>query len=80
MSGYTGIETRGDMLWLNPSLPDELKILDFTILYRQHQITIHIEQRVISITASQSNAVPISILLKDFTFDLGPGECRYFDL
>jgi Glycosyl hydrolase family 65, N-terminal domain/Glycosyl hydrolase family 65, C-terminal domain len=33
---YTGLETRQDVLWLNPSLPQELDGLDFEVRYRGH--------------------------------------------
>ena len=33
---YTGLETREDVLWLNPSLPEELDGLDFDVRYRGH--------------------------------------------
>ena len=33
--GYTGLQPRGDVLWLNPVLPDEFDRLQFTIRYRR---------------------------------------------
>ena len=33
---YTGLETREDELWLNPSLPEELDGLNFDVRYRGH--------------------------------------------
>ena len=33
---YTGLEAREDVLWLNPSLPEELDGLDFDVRYRGH--------------------------------------------
>ncbi|WP_213456950.1 glycoside hydrolase family 65 protein [Rhizomonospora bruguierae] len=41
---YTGLDTRDDMLWLDPQLPAELPGLDFDIRYRDQWITIHIER------------------------------------
>jgi alpha,alpha-trehalase len=32
--GYTGLQPRGDVLWLDPVLPDEVDRLEFTIRYR----------------------------------------------
>jgi trehalose/maltose hydrolase-like predicted phosphorylase len=31
---YTGLETRDNVRWLNPSLPEELGGLDFDVRYR----------------------------------------------
>ena len=33
---YTGLETRQDVLWLNPSLHEKLDGLDFEVRYRGH--------------------------------------------
>jgi trehalose/maltose hydrolase-like predicted phosphorylase len=32
--GYTGLQPRGDVLWLDPALPDEFDRLEFTVRYR----------------------------------------------
>lgn len=32
--GYTGLQPRGDVLWLDPVLPDEFDRLEFTVRYR----------------------------------------------
>jgi len=37
---YAGLETRGDTLWLNPCLPDDLKEVQFNVRYRQHWINL----------------------------------------
>jgi hypothetical protein len=39
---------------------------------------VHIEKDGVSISASQSNAAPISVASGSTVFDLGPGESRYF--
>ena len=42
LRGYSGIESRGDVLWFNPRLPSELKSVKFYIKYRQCWINITI--------------------------------------
>ena len=34
--GYTGLETRDDVLWLDPTLPAGLAELAFKLRYRRH--------------------------------------------
>ena len=41
---YAGIETRDEVLYLNPVLPDQLHELRFTIRYRGHQVALRISQ------------------------------------
>ncbi|MDY6985439.1 MAG: trehalose-phosphatase [Candidatus Thermoplasmatota archaeon] len=78
--GYTGMETRGEMLWFDPNLPEGLKMLEFNLLYRQHNLRVHIDKENLIISASPSNAAPIGVVFKGAVVDLGPGETRSFPL
>jgi alpha,alpha-trehalase len=42
LRGYTGIETREDVLWLNPCLPEEVSRLRMCIRYRGHPLELEI--------------------------------------
>ena len=40
---YTGLDVRGDVLWLEPELPEELERLSFPLLYRSRWLEIDID-------------------------------------
>ena len=59
---YTGIETRDEVLWLNPSLPPDLTRLRFTIRYRRHWgLEIDITRDRIRVSARPADLYPISL-------------------
>lgn len=70
---YTGLETRDDILWLNPLLPDELRRLDFDIRYRDQWINISVEQSRLTLQAMPCAAAPIIIAIRNTLHQLAPG-------
>src|SRR5690606_11577321 len=46
---YAGIETRDNVLWINPRLPSELHGLRFRIRYRRHWLLLEIDHEQIKI-------------------------------
>lgn len=78
--GYTGIVTRGDVLWLNPSLPENLLCLSMTIRYRGHSLDLEILQEQLRVHAHASNATPINVGIKDGVYVLKAGDAREFPL
>ncbi len=78
--GYTGIVTRGDVLWLNPSLPEEMRCLSMCIRYRGHSLDLEIRQEGLKVHARASNASPIKIGVKDGVYEIKAGEDREFQL
>ena len=78
--GYTGVEMRGDVLWLNPCLPDELTDLSLSLRYRGHSLDLHMTQTTIDVCARPSNAEPIQIGLRDRTHVIEAGARRRFTL
>lgn len=77
---FTGIETRCDILWLNPCLPKMLNSLALTIHYRQHVLGLHITTSHIRISTEPSSEKPIQIGIKSDIHQLEPGEIREFKL
>lgn len=75
---FTGIETRGDVLWLNPSLPAGLKCLTLNIRYRQHVLGLRMTPTSVHISTEPSDEAPIHIGIKDQVYPLKPGEVREF--
>jgi alpha,alpha-trehalase len=59
--GYTGIETRDDVLWLNPQLPTELTRLRLKVRYHQASIQLDINHRELHIHIVHCPCPPIRI-------------------
>jgi len=78
--GYTGIVTRGDVLWFNPCLPDELRRVTMVIRYRGHALDLTVTQSSITVYVHESNAAPIQLGVIDTRYLLQAGETREFPL
>jgi trehalose/maltose hydrolase-like predicted phosphorylase len=76
---YTGLETREDVLWLNPSLPEELDGLDFDVRYRGNWgINLHLTPDRLRVSVPASCAAPVRIGVKGEVVELAPGTNREF--
>jgi alpha,alpha-trehalase len=72
---YTGLETREDVLWLNPALPAGLGELEFNLRYRRHWgIQVRITRERISVTAPPSDESPINLGLDGEVVELAAGQ------
>jgi alpha,alpha-trehalase len=72
--GYTGLETRGDVLWFNPSLPVELGRVSMQIHYRGHNLSVEIFPDMLKATACRAMEKPISIGHRDKVYELEQGK------
>ena len=72
--GYTGIETRGDVLWFNPCLPEELGGLRMQIHYRGHNLSIRIFPGKMKVTACRAMEKPIKIGYRGDVHELEEGK------
>jgi trehalose/maltose hydrolase-like predicted phosphorylase len=78
---YTGLETRQDVLWLNPSLPEGLDGLDFEVRYRGHWgINLHLTPQLLRVRVAASDAAPVRIGINGQVLELLPGSTREFPL
>ncbi|MEU8264369.1 glycosyl hydrolase family 65 protein [Micromonospora sp. NPDC048999] len=71
---YTGLEIRGDVLRLNPQLPDGLDELDCVIRYRNQLITLHVDHESVRVTAAPGADQPVPVAVRDRSFPLDPGS------
>jgi alpha,alpha-trehalase len=78
--GYTGIVTRGDVLWFNPSLPEDLDRLKLKIRYRSHLLEIEVTPDILRVTAIRSASHPIKIGVYDRIHELPAGSGRQFSI
>jgi alpha,alpha-trehalase len=77
---YTGLETRGHVLYFNPALPEEMSSLLLHIRYRFHSLSVEITPKKMKIEALESPAGPIQISVKGKSFKLKMGETKEVDL
>lgn len=70
---YTGIETRGDVLYLNPCLPEDIVKLSFRIRYCGHSLAIEINQDHLLVKAVRCAAGVIKIGIENRVHELGSG-------
>jgi trehalose/maltose hydrolase-like predicted phosphorylase len=75
--GLTGLETREDMLRLDPAPIPELSAYGFSVRYRGHWgVRLRLRAGQLHITVPESDRAPITVALGDRTFTVGPGESR----
>jgi len=71
---YTGFDIRGDVLWLHPLLPDELRVLEFDIRYRDHWIHLRCDHKELTVSTKASAAAPIRVDIHGHEYELAAGE------
>ena len=72
--GYTGLETREDILWFSPCLPDELGRLFMQVHYRGHNLSTEILPDRLRITTCRAIEKPIKIGYKENIYELEQGK------
>ena len=77
---FTGIETRKDVLWFNPCLPEELERLRMEIRYRGHSLEVEISQSKLKVSSLRCAENPIKIGYKDSVIGLKERDTREFSL
>jgi alpha,alpha-trehalase len=77
---YGGLDARGDILWLDPALPDELPALRFLIHYRGHRVDIVIERDRLQVTVLHALAPPIRVGFDEEVVELGGGASKQWPL
>lgn len=78
--GYTGIETRDNVLWFNPCLPDSLRDLRLCIRYRGQSLEVRVTQELLQIVALRGIAEAVQIGFANEVVSLAPGETQFFKL
>ncbi|WP_331772427.1 hypothetical protein OG948_53895 (plasmid) [Embleya sp. NBC_00888] len=78
---YTGLDTRGDVLWLDPRLPARLARLEVELRYREHWgvvVTITRREVTVSLRPEQHGSVPIGF--RGSVVEIPPGGSHTFTL
>jgi alpha,alpha-trehalase len=73
---YTGMVTREDVLWLNPSIPDDIASLEMNLRYRGHHLDLRLTHSLLEVHARESNGAPIRVGIVDTVYPVAAGETR----
>ena len=76
----TGIEVSGDVLRLNPRLPEEVERLDMRIRYRGHSLDLRVTRDTLIVCGRDGGAAPIRLAVKGETCELTGDGTRAFRL
>ncbi|MEX2016467.1 MAG: glycosyl hydrolase family 65 protein, partial [Candidatus Hydrogenedentales bacterium] len=77
---YAGIETRNEVLWLNPCLPEELKEVRLRVRYRGIWLQLNINKHKARVVVEKCWSTPARIGFRDEIHTLEQGEQREFEL
>jgi alpha,alpha-trehalase len=77
---FTGLEARGDVLWVDPLLPDQLRKLEFDLRYRGHCLWLTFTAASARIVSSPSPAGPVAVGFRGNVRQLAPGDSVEFAL
>ena len=80
LRGYSGLEIRDDVLWLNPSLPEEVSNIRFHLRYRSHWICLNIGHEKLKLEFDRGWAEPVEIGINGKKMLFESDESREFDL
>ena len=79
--GYTGIEMRDGVLWLNPCLPENsMTCLRFPIRYRSHWLSLEISRSQLSVSFQHGWAQTAKIGFQNQIYEFEPGDTKTFAL
>ena len=71
--GFTGLETRGDVLGLDPCLPDALTGLRFRLRYRGHpEIEVTVTHDSVTVGGRAAGAAVLPVRVRDQHYRLDP--------
>jgi alpha,alpha-trehalase len=71
---YLGIETRQEVLWLNPQLPDELKRLRLRIRYRQASLCLDANHETLKVRVEHCPIEPVCVGFGERVMELKEDE------
>jgi alpha,alpha-trehalase len=78
--GYTGVAVRGDVLWFNPYLPDDVTRLFVRLRYRQHWLEVELTSKRLRVSTHKDSPEPVKLGFKRRVHQLRPGDTREFAL
>ncbi len=76
---YTGLELRGDILWLNPRLPGSLRCLQLFVRYRGHSLALTVRPDCVEVSAVRCAAPTMKVGIRDRVYELRAGQVSRFE-
>lgn len=76
----TGIEVSGDVLRLNPRLPEEVERLDMRVRYRGHSLDLRVTRDALIVRGRDGGAAQIQLAVKGETCEFAGDGTRVFRL
>jgi trehalose/maltose hydrolase-like predicted phosphorylase len=76
----TGIEARGDVLRLDPQLPQEMERLDLRVRYREHSLDLRLTRDTLTVRGRERGAASINLGFKGAVYEFACGSTRVFKL
>ena len=75
--GFTGLQLRGERLWFEPRLPDELRELRFRLRYRQHYgVFVTVRHDVLVVSGRRGGPARLRLKVAGQDIDIDPGGTR----
>jgi len=72
--GFTGIETRDDLLRFDPFLPEEVAQLRFRMRYRQHYgLEVQLRKGQLMVSGRRHVGEPLRMRVRNVTYEVDPG-------
>jgi trehalose/maltose hydrolase-like predicted phosphorylase len=76
----TGIAASGDVLRLNPRLPEEVERLDMRIRYRGHSLDLRVTRQTLTVRGHDRGTAPIRLAVRGETCEFAGDDTRMFRL
>ncbi|MFE2870964.1 glycosyl hydrolase family 65 protein [Embleya sp. NPDC059259] len=78
---YIGLDTRGDVLWLDPCLPARLSRLEVELRYRGHWgVVVEVGRREVTVRLRPGQGGSVPIGFRGSVVEIPPGGSRAFTL
>jgi alpha,alpha-trehalase len=77
---YTGIEVRGNVLHIDPSLPEGLERLTTQVRYRRQILDLDVDHEMLRVTSRPFSAAPVTIAYRGHFREMSPGQSCEFRL
>ncbi|KQC09741.1 MAG: trehalose 6-phosphate phosphorylase [Candidatus Cloacimonas sp. SDB] len=77
---YSGLDIRDNVLWLEPTLPEDVTEMNFSVRFRGHWINLTINHQKITINFDKGWANPVKIGFKNKVYLYGKNDVKTFNL